>query len=147
MNIFAVHPDPRVSAQALCDKHVVKMPLESAQMLCTALDRHGADAMYKACFKKHPCTIWAGDTRANYVWLCEHALEMCEEYTRRYGKRGKWQSVIEDAASKAHMIPDGPLTPHAQAMPEDVKDSRCSHYAYRSYYRRYKSPIATWKQW
>ena len=153
MNIFAVHPDPRVSAQMLCDKHVVKMPLESAQMLCTALDRHGvqlpyiADGgwAYRPCYQKHPCTLWAGDTRANYKWLTHHALEMCEEYTRRYSKRGKWQSVIERAAEMADLIPDGRLTTHATAMPEEAKDSRCPHRSYRSYYRQHKGDIATWK--
>ena len=33
MNIFVTDPDPVVSAQCLPDRHVVKMPLETCQML------------------------------------------------------------------------------------------------------------------
>ena len=32
MNIFVLDKDPIISAQMQCDKHIVKMPLESAQM-------------------------------------------------------------------------------------------------------------------
>ena len=33
MNIFVLDEDPVISAQQACDKHVVKMILESAQMI------------------------------------------------------------------------------------------------------------------
>ena len=36
MNIFYIEKTPKEIAKNLCDKHIVKMPLESAQMLCTA---------------------------------------------------------------------------------------------------------------
>ena len=33
MNIFVTDPNPRICAQVLPDKHIVKMPLECCQML------------------------------------------------------------------------------------------------------------------
>ena len=84
MNIFAVDQDPKISAQQLCDKHVVKMILESAQMLCAVYDN--GTAPYKRAFYNHPCTIWARETEQNYEWLLNHAYAMCQEYTRRDGK-------------------------------------------------------------
>ena len=45
MNIFALAKSPEVSAQMACDKHVVKMILESAQMLC-AVQRVQDGEMY-----------------------------------------------------------------------------------------------------
>lgn len=145
MNIFAVRPSPEEAARDLCDKHVVKMPLETAQMLCTALARHGVtDTPYKPCFQNHPCTKWAGDTMGNYIWLARHGLALCAEYTRRYGREHRCQAVIEWCRAAQDVIPWGDLTPHPQAMPEDTKRA-CPHHAYRMYYRRHKRHIATWK--
>ena len=36
MNIFFLHRDPRIAARYHCDKHVIKMIIESAQMLYCA---------------------------------------------------------------------------------------------------------------
>ena len=95
MNIFVVDEDPVVAAQQLCDKHVVKMILESAQMLCTVALEHGyEDAPYKKAHPKHPCTLWAGKSAENWQWLITHGLAMAEEYTRRYGRQHKSEAVI-----------------------------------------------------
>ena len=98
MNIFFVDNNPETAARMLCDKHIVKMPLESAQMLSSVWHRygHGDKVQYKESFKNHPMTIWAGDSYENYIWLRKHALELCFEYTRRYGKVHKCQQVILD---------------------------------------------------
>ena len=72
MNIFVLHKDPKIAAQMACDKHVIKMILETAQMLCTAARTKGAWAPYKQTHKKHPCTLWAAATKANWVWLTTH---------------------------------------------------------------------------
>ena len=42
MNIFYVDSDPVIAAQQLVDKHVVKMPLETAQLLCSAFPQGAA---------------------------------------------------------------------------------------------------------
>ena len=134
MNIFVLDEDPRQAARDQCDKHVVKMPLESAQMLCTALRQNGQhEVPYKAAHVKHPCTLWSAATRSNFLWLVRHGLELCEEYTRRYKKVHASQSVIVVAGSLAEHIPEGGLTTFAQAMPDE-----CKHpdpvVAYRTYY-------------
>lgn len=146
MNIFAVHENPEVAARSLCDKHVVKMPLESAQMLCTVLTHTALleKAPYKPAFRNHPCTKWAASTRINFEWLIQHGLSLCEEYTRRYDRRHKCQDVIEWAAPKSSFIMNGPLTPFAQAMPEEYRRS-CGVSAYRAYYLGAKTYMATWK--
>jgi hypothetical protein len=119
MNIFILDDCPDKAAIQQLDKHVVKMPLETAQMLCSALVRHGCeDTPYKAAYRKHPCTIWAGDTRANFLWLIKHGVALSQEYTARYGRRHKSQDVIEWCAAQAHLIPSGQLTEFAQAMPD-----------------------------
>ena len=143
MNIFVVDKDPTTAAQQLCDKHVVKMILESAQMLCAAYPK--GDAPYKRAFYKHPCTIWARESKDNYDWLLTHADEMCREYTYRYGKTHKSTDVIHWCAanySKLGLSKQG-LTPFAQAMPEEYKRVFAVT-AYRAYYNGEKSYFAKW---
>ena len=91
MNIFVTDPDPVISAQTLCDKHVVKMVLESAQMLSTAWrdfsTKYSDDnELYKTAHLNHPCSIWVRQARENYKWLYRHFVALCDEYTHRYGK-------------------------------------------------------------
>ena len=92
MNIFYLDRHPIKAAQMMCDKHVVKMILESAQILSTAhrvldgddyADRYG---LYKIAHKNHPSTIWARSGGLNYLWLYDHMRGLMQEYTYRYGK-------------------------------------------------------------
>lgn len=146
MNIFILDRGPINAAKQQIDKHIVKMPLETAQILCSALVRHGKrETPYRQTHKNHPCTLWAGDTRSNFLWLTEHGVALSEEYTRRYGRRHKSQDVIEWCAKHHKIIPDGDHTTFAQAMPDKYKD-KDPVIAYRSYYKGDKSAIATWKQ-
>tara|TARA_R100000697_G_scaffold69141_1_gene81562 strand:+ start:61 stop:522 length:462 start_codon:yes stop_codon:yes gene_type:complete len=146
MNIFVLDSNPVTAAIQQLDKHVVKMPLESAQMLCSALIAHGVeDTPYRKAHPKHPCTLWAAQTRTNFLWLVKHGISLSEEYTRRYGKRHKSQDVIEWCATQADAIPAGELTTFAQAMPEQYKNPDAVT-AYRQYYMGEKRNIATWKQ-
>lgn len=84
--------DPVKAAKDQCDKHVVKMVLESSQMLSTAhrlLDGDNCIApsvLYKIAHKGHPCTLWTMESSKNYQWLYEHFVALCDEYTHRYGK-------------------------------------------------------------
>ena len=70
MNIFHLHEDPKICAEYHCDKHVVKMILETAQMLSTAYQRHCGldDELYKPAYPKHPMTIWVGDSVENFTY-------------------------------------------------------------------------------
>ena len=144
MNIFILAGTPEESATMQCDKHVVKMVLESAQILCSpfaATDK----APYKRTHYSHPCSVWARKSEANYSWLVSHALALCEEYTRRYGKRHKSQDVIEWCALRIDELPfsEEGLTPFAQAMPDQFKGSD-PVVAYRAYYAQEKAYMATW---
>lgn len=111
MNIFILDKDPEISAQMMCDKHIPKMIVESAQMLSTAhrmLDGekttrrsksgkrmvpyydlsdidYEAELIYmKAVHFGHPCTKWTMESSANYEWHWEHLYALCKEYTYRY---------------------------------------------------------------
>ena len=96
MNIFVTDFCPIKSAQVLPDKHIVKMPLETCQMLSIVASKkwgHGFGDLprldgspyktEKGAFRNHPCTIWA---QQNWSWLIRHGLALCDEYTYRYGK-------------------------------------------------------------
>ena len=126
MNIFAVDTDPKIAAQQLCDKHVVKMILESAQMLCAVFPKGEAP---------------------NYEWLLSHAFAMCQEYTKRYGKIHKSLEAIHWCGCNYHKLdlPRIGLTKFAQAMPDEYKN-KCSVTAYRSYYNGEKAYFAKWSK-
>jgi hypothetical protein len=96
MNIFVTDFCPIKSAQVLPDKHIVKMPLETCQMLSIVASKkwgYGFGDLprldgtpyktEKGAFRNHPCTIWA---QQNWSWLIRHGLALCDEYTYRYGK-------------------------------------------------------------
>jgi hypothetical protein len=124
MNIFYIHTDPVVSAQAMTDKHVVKMILESAQLLSTAhraldgqefiqLSKSGArlrkwnhpdshmDAtLYKSTHLNHPSGIWVRQSADNYMWLYNHFIALSEEYYQRYGKRHASELLLSGLLSK-----------------------------------------------
>lgn len=144
MNIFILDEDPDIAATMACDKHVVKMILETAQMLCTVAISKGYPAPYATTHKKHPCTLWAAQSSANWVWLVLHGLALCAEYTKRYGRTHKSQRVIEHCATLDLPFDEHRLTPFAQAMPSQYKNE-CAVTAYRSYYHGEKASFATWK--
>ena len=97
MNIFVLDKDPKKCAEYHNDKHVVKMILETAQLLCGVhhMAESKLDIPYRLSHKNHPCSIWARECIENYVWLCDLGMELCKEYTYRYGKRHKSQDIIE----------------------------------------------------
>jgi hypothetical protein len=140
MNIFAVSNCPRECAQFLDDKRVVKMCLETAQILSTALRLNGyeGDNVYKKTHQKHPVVLWAAETRLNFLWLIEHLQALCSEYTRRYGKNHKCESMILDFLLLADIIPQGFQTPFANCAANQTKGISYKHVedvnmAYRLY--------------
>ena len=145
MNIFILDSDPIKAAEYQCDKHVVKMCLETAQMLCTVLDDLNMTVPYKATHRKHPCTVWAAETRGNFVWLCRHGVALCKEYSKRYGKEHKCENVIKACLRLARYVPDGGLTKFAQAMPDEYKNQDAV-VAYRDYYKGEKMGFAVWRE-
>ena len=122
MNIFVLDHDPKVAAQMHCDKHIVKMIIEVAQMLCTVGRQNGFETPYRSTHARHPCTLWAGESKSNWNWLIEHGIEMGEEYTRRYGRVHKSSEVIQWCANNdIGPNEDKGLTPFAKAMPDEYK--------------------------
>jgi hypothetical protein len=143
MNIFVLHDDPAIAASMSCDKHVVKMILETAQMLSTVAHSRGHRAPYKATHKNHPCTLWAGESKANWRWLIAHGLALCSEYTTRYDKVHKSQAAIEWCRDNPVGPDHGVRTPFRLAMPDQYKcDDPVK--AYRAYYHGEKSGFAKW---
>ena len=96
MNIF-LDKTPDMSAKYLCDKHVPKMLLETCQMLSTAVQKYAGriEDLYKPAYPKHPSTIWAGETRNNFVWLLEHGNEINNQYEIRHGKKHKSKRILD----------------------------------------------------
>jgi len=133
MNIFYIHPDPIISAQQLADDHIRKMQIESAQMCCTAHWAIGNEAPYKRAHYNHPSTRWTRESIQHYRWLVQHGLEICKEFTKRYGKPHKTQAVLEWCRDNEPNIPDNGFTPPPQCMPDVYKNSDAIK-AYRKFY-------------
>ena len=151
MNIFYLNRKPDIAAQMMCDKHVVKMILESAQMLSTAhrvldgdeyADRVG---LYKMTHKNHPSSIWARSTDGNYDWLWVHMDALMKEYTYRYGKHHATERMIHDLWKPPYNLPVGDFTDPPQCMPNYCKNDDAVS-AYQNYYILEKSDFATWKR-
>jgi hypothetical protein len=151
MNIFALHENPIVAARWHTDKHVVKMILETAQLLSTAhriLDvnmlSQTKDAMlYKKTHWNHPCAVWVRESTSNYYYAYRLLVALLEEFEYRYGKEHKTKTLLpylKDAPLNIRFIG---LTPFAQAMDNRFKDPD-GVTAYRKYYNDGKSHLHTW---
>lgn len=144
MNIFKLDETPEKSAVMHCDKHCVKMILETAQMLSTCHNYYGSwtEEMYKPTHKNHPCNKWLIQSSENYNWLYKLFGHLLLEYTKRYNKVHKCQRLFK--LLENNPCPKGELTPFAQAMPEQYK-SENDIKAYRDYYIGDKAYMAKWK--
>ena len=145
MNIFYLDECPHKAAELQYNKHVVKMILESAQMLCTAhhcIMGEDADVPYKSAHKNHPSTVWARRSANNYEWLYHHFVALSAEYKRRYGKEHLSYTKCKD---KVSILPGGlfygGFEQPPQCMPDEYKDE-CSIQAYWNYYIGDKKHIA-----
>jgi len=143
MNIFILDKNPSKAAKMLCDKHVVKMILESAQMLCATHWLTGGEAPYKLTHAKHPCNLWLLQSIKNYDWLLTHAIYLCYEYTKRYNKIHKSQPIIEWCCTNKPDLPKKSRTHFPQAMPEKYKKNNIVE-AYQKYYLGEKLHFAKW---
>lgn len=143
MNIFVLDNDVAKCAEYHCDKHVVKMILESAQILSTVCRQSGLDVGYKPTHSHHPCTIWAGESLDNWIWLRNLTASLNAEYRYRYEKSNNHKSYDLVATLPLPNIPDIGLTPFAQAMPDKYKHDDAV-VAYRNYYVNEKSDFLKW---
>ena len=109
MNIFVTDADPIQSAHNLPDKHIVKMPLETCQMLSIIYSDwyYGVGQLHRTngqpyatargAFRNHPCTQWAAANQYNLAWLIRHGQALCAEYTARYNKQHACAPAILEA--------------------------------------------------
>lgn len=134
MNIFYLSRCPKTAAKMHCDKHVVKMILETAQLLSTAHWELGSTAPYKVTHKNHPSAVWARSGRYQYRWLYELLEALSDEYTKRYGKvHLTWQKCSEALREPPAGIPEIEWGDPPQCMPWFCKDNN-TVVAYRNYY-------------
>ena len=149
MNIFYLAKCPYKAAELQYNKHVVKMILESAQMLCTAhhhyAEKHEINAdyiPYKKAHYNHPSTIWCRQNKNHYRWLYNHMKALGREYTARYNKE---HLSITKCKSKLslypHDIPEGRFEQPPQCMPDEYKVEGDSLSAYWNYYEQDKVKI------
>jgi hypothetical protein len=145
VNIFFLDSDATTAAEWQCDRHVIKMILETAQLLSTAhreLDGDGwADeiGLYKRTHKNHPSAVWARASTAHYRWLYRHFCALCNEYRYRYGKEHKtWSKIGTMLSESPDNCPVDGWTDPPQCMP-DVYKHRSTVQAYRNYYTLDKS--------
>ena len=163
MNIFVLDLDPAVAARMHCAKHVPKMCVEAAQMMASALRRHGATdeqmpltksgTPYKGGYHHHPCTVWAGDSEANFQWLARYGYWLFTEYTKRFGKTHACEGPIRFMGHLSIMIPTGELTPFAIAIADHMEcrklpdfDNMSAVEKYRAYYNHDKRYFAKWEK-
>ena len=174
MNIFYLDKDPVKAAEMSCDKHVIKMILESAQMLCSAkrrldgieyyaktkngrkikryrLENPNEEAViYKAGWLNHPSTQWVMKSAYNYRWLYNHMMALNEEYKKRYNKNvdhvsiQKLKDLLKEPPKNANLNAIG--TDATPAMPDECIVPGDSVASYRKYYIMKKNRFATWKQ-
>lgn len=154
MNIFYVDRNANSAAQALVDKHVVKMVLETAQLLSTAhrvldgdpLPDGRENHLYKATHINHPSSKWVRQSNNNYNWLFAHFLALLDEYTYRYEKEHKCAGLVRYLMVPPKNIPSGYFTPPTCAMDEQYKISNDALENYRYYYNEGKKHLHSWKK-
>lgn len=179
MNIFALSKCPVESAQQMIDKHIVKMPTETCQMLHTNIlcmqyvQEHGEEPqlkqlkafhkeigsdLMKPAMLNHPSTIWARQSLANFDWLYQHGLALCDEYSYRYDKEhGTHQRIIDCIQHRSivanYQYPTNKLTPVTIAMDDSYRikntfndDWKFVIESYRHYYREGKWEFAEWRK-
>lgn len=165
MNIFYLDKDPNQAARWMVDRHVVKMILESAQLLSTAhrvLDGRKvtiisprrtktwelADSrnnlIYKATHVNHPSAIWVRKSAENYMWLFKHFKALIREYNYRYGKNHACTKLISALQSLPRNIPEHSFTQPPPAMDRLFVVSNDSVINYRNYYKFGKVHLHEW---
>jgi Pyrimidine dimer DNA glycosylase len=153
MNIFVLDNDPELCAHYHCDKHVVKMILETAQLLSTAhrvvdegclfpeLDKN----LYKKTHQNHPSAIWVRENYSNYSWVAYLFECLLEEYTYRYGKVHASEKLTDYVAwPPLNIKTSSKMTPFKLAMP-DVYKTDDPVQSYRNYYIGEKKSLFAWK--
>jgi hypothetical protein len=157
MNIFAIEKtssggiDWVASAKSQDNLRVVKMCLETAQILSTVLYKQGQQAPYKPTHVNHPCVLWAEDSAMNFINLWTHGMALCDEYKERFGKTHKCHGVYlkikalykRELFNNVHST-DLPLTMPDEFQTTDVVESYRKYYASKEKIRYPKNKVPNW---
>ncbi|MCW8982480.1 MAG: hypothetical protein OQK13_00385 [Gammaproteobacteria bacterium] len=145
MNVFYLSSDPVLSARYHCDKHVVKMILEYAQLMCTAhhLTGSGHAGMYRVTHQNHPSAVWVRKSVSHYMYVFRMWEQLLDEFSIRYGKQHKTGTLYDDL-SAAPSLPMTEFQAPPQCMPEEYKRDDAVT-AYRVYYKHGKADILQYK--
>ncbi|HNC57031.1 MAG TPA: hypothetical protein PLP33_16435 [Leptospiraceae bacterium] len=150
MNIFVFNLDPFLAAKDHPKSYLVKMPLETAQLLCTAhhvLNPNKYNIPYKKTHENHPCAVWVRQTKENYLWTINYGLGLCRWFTETRKKTHGCESIIDWAKHNVDKLQfkDTGLKSFALAMPDEYKciDPVVS---YQSYFKGEKKKLAIWEQ-
>lgn len=168
MNIFYLDNDPKVCAEMHCDKHVVKMIIEYAQLMSTAhrildgtsyydLTANGRrilrwrmddldveQGLMKASHVNHPSNVWVRSSKQNYIWLNRMWNYLLQEYTHRYKKHHACEKYMPYLYLCPKNISDKGFTPPTPAMPDECKIAGDSLASYHKYYTDKKITFAKW---
>lgn len=168
MNIFVVHKDPHIAASMMVDKHVVKMILESAQLLSTAhrmldgvettelsktnrkikrwkFNDDRDQTIYQATHINHPCSVWVRQSAKHYEWLYEHFLALINEYKFRYdNKPHKCEALIPHLKNTPQNISQTNFVDPPAAMDDKYIISKNVVENYRNYYKFGKKHLHKW---
>ncbi len=140
MNIFASYECPVQSARFLDNKRANKMIVESFQLMSNAMWINGSIGFYKKTHLNHPCSIWAAKSRANYIWLLKHAIELLRLYTNRYGRIHKCEQYLQQAKEyRRHSFALDYRTPFANCT--NFKHMSDVHRAYRFHLQKKWSKV------
>jgi len=158
MNIFYLDQDPKLCAQYHTDKHVVKMILESAQLLCTAINTLSGEQVtpYKSTHVNHPCSLWVRSSFDNWIYTYNLMEALEKEWQYRFNQTRRHLSVVKLIkcepyeyklpifAGRPGILQHKGLTPPALAMPDYCKISSDPVECYREYYRKEKIELHKW---
>jgi hypothetical protein len=156
MNLFFLSMDPFEAAQMQCNKHVVKMIVETAQMMSTAHrildgDENGRfsddreSMIYRITHKNHPSTVWVRTSVENYNWTADHLQGLLQEYTYRYERKHKTADLMYLLGSPPLNLKAWDWTPPPSCMPDECKIGSLVE-NYRHYYRTEKKHMHAWKK-
>ncbi len=154
MNIFVLDEDPVLAAEYHNDRHVCKMILETAQLLCTAhvqtdgertAQRRIGDVILRPTHVNHPCARWARECKLNYEWLWRLGCALLDEYAARYGRDHNFEPLFSRLRQTPMLIEHLSVrTPWPQCMPPQYQGPDAVQ-AYRRYYVAEKRHLASWR--
>ena len=145
LNIFRTDEDPVECAKVLADQHVIKMSLETAQILATSLWLNGAGeaSLYKPTHKGHPCVVWAATSRTAANWTLKHGFALCAEYQARFLRVHRSIDQLNLIKMKGFAsIPDNEASEIPKCVPDDLRDLP----TFEAYRKTLQRKYSSWKR-